>query len=231
MRRLILCSVLLAAACSSASGAATRSYPVGAFSSVRSAGPWIVRVHTGAAPSATASGDATMLDRLSVAVANGELVIDSKSGWRDMWNWGSRGPVTIDVTVPSLRSATLSGSGKVNVDRVASPTFEARLTGSGDLSIGAIDAQEIRLNLTGSGDLTAAGRVRALSIASTGSGDLHAAGLAAQDVDVRLVGSGDVAAAAARTATINLLGSGDVTIAGKARCTISKRGSGEIRCG
>ena len=102
MRRLIILSGLLAAACSPAGGATMRAYPVGSFDGIRSTGPWIVRVHTGAAPSARASGDADMLDRLIVDIADDELRIGSKPGWGDTFNWGRRGTVTIDVTVSNL---------------------------------------------------------------------------------------------------------------------------------
>lgn len=232
MRRLLLASVLLAAACSPAS-AATRSFPVGGFDRIRSSGPFDVRVRTGAAPSARASGDRARLDQLVIEVTDGELRIGTRPGWNGggNWSWGDHNRTIVEVTVPALRAATLAGSGDVTIDHIRARSFDGALAGSGNLAIASLEADQVSLSLTGSGDVTAAGRAGRAALALRGSGDMRVAKLAVVDGSIDLRGSGGIDAAISRTAQVALAGSGDVTIAGHPRCTIARHGSGEVTCG
>lgn len=228
MRHLVLAAALLASGCAS-SGATTRAFPVGGFDRIASRGSFKVNVRSGAAPSVQASGDDSRLDQLTIVVKDGELQIANKKSWT---SWlGAHGRVTIDIVVPGLRGATVTGSGDVTIDRVHTPAFTAALSGSGDLNVMAIEAEQVALRLTGSGDMTVAGRATSTTLAATGSGELHAGGLKVQDATIHAVGSGGVDATASRTATVSLTGSGDVKVAGSPRCTVAKRGSGSVSCG
>lgn len=211
--------------------AADRAFSVSGFDHIRSSVPFDVRVHTGPGPSVHARGPQEALDRLIVEVVRGELVIRSQSGrWWNGWNW-HRERAIIEVTVPTLVGATLSGPGDLTIDQIRTRSFGATLSGPGDLSIGSIEAAEVALVLNGPGDLTIAGRAAHAGITLRGPGDVRANGLSVRDATIALSGPGDIALSASGTVTGTLTGPGDVTIHGGARCEISKHGPGDVHCG
>ena len=226
--RMILLSLVAATACSS-STAATRNFRVGTFDRIANSAPIDVRVHVGPAPSARANGPQQMLDKLVVEVRAGELVVRTLPGnWFS--GWRNAGRTVVDVTVPALNGATLSGPGNLAVDRVRSRDFAARLSGPGDLSIGSVEAGRVTVDLSGPGDLTLAGRAGSGRLSLSGPGNIHAAGLTVRDADVALTGPGDIALSASGLVRGRLTGPGDITVTGGARCDIRTTGPGDVHC-
>jgi hypothetical protein len=243
MRALLLASILaMTAACNAgaqsggdargksdeAGAQASRNYQVGGFDKLTLTGSPNVVVAVGGQPSVRAEGDAADLERLEIAVVDGELRIGMRPG-SSSW-FGSHHGITVHVTVPGLRAASIAGSGDINIDRVQGQTFAASVGGSGDLDVRQLRVGQASFALTGSGGITAAGAAQSATASLNGSGDLRLAGFETAAANVTVVGSGDVALRATGTAQIQLTGSGDVTIAGGARCTIARTGSGDVRC-
>lgn len=212
--------------------AATRSIPVPNFVKLRVEGPYTVRVHTGAKVSVRASGPQSRLDKLTVESRGNTLILSTEKSWS--WrglSWGKDDAVTIDITVPMLEGAELTGSGDVAIDRVRTGDFAATLTGSGNLTVSQLDSSRLKASVTGSGDLSLAGKTARADMSVTGSGDLRGAGLAVNLLTATVMGSGDISVGPTRVARAKVMGSGDIRIAGRPNCTSSKMGSGEIRCG
>jgi hypothetical protein len=237
VRRYPMRAVLLAGALALLSGCgdgaqaraqARRDFQVGAFDRIDLAGSPDVVVAVGAQPSVRAEGDAATIERLEIAVVEGELRIGMRPG---SGNWGGHRRVTIHVTVPALRAASISGSGDMRIDRIEGARFAGQIAGSGDLDVTALRVGEASFAVRGSGGISAAGAAPRATLNVAGSGGLSLAGFETADAAISLAGSGDIALRATRTAAIQLDGSGDVTIAGPAHCTIAKTGSGDVRCG
>lgn len=210
--------------------AASRSFAVSGFDRIQSSVPFDIRVHTGAAPSVRAVGPQQAIDGLSIDVQGGQLTIRNKARrWWGGWNW-SRERATIEIAVPTLSAATLSGPGDMAIDRVTGRSFTATLNGPGDLSLASVDAGDLTLVISGPGDVTASGRANSARITLHGPGDVRARTLTVRDATINLSGPGDVAITASGTATGSLNGPGDIVVDGGARCTISKHGPGDVTC-
>ncbi|HEY0011505.1 MAG TPA: head GIN domain-containing protein [Allosphingosinicella sp.] len=209
---------------------ARRDFQVGQFQSLSLTGPSDVVVVVGGAPSVRAEGDAEMIERLEIAVVNGDLQIGFKDGSSFRSVFRSDRGVTVHVTVPSLAAANLTGSGDVRIDRVQGERFAGNLSGSGDIEIGQLRVGEAAFNLAGSGSIRAAGAAQRAALSLAGSGDMDLSRLESRNLAVSLMGSGDVNARATETAQVSLMGPGDVTVAGPARCRIEHRGPGNVRC-
>nr|MDP8993858.1 DUF2807 domain-containing protein [Pseudomonadota bacterium] len=87
-----------------------RDFRVGAFESVSLGGSHEVNVAVGGAPSVRAEGPQELLDRLEIEVRDGDLRIGSRGGHGSFFRHGR---VTVHVTVPSLSSAQVGGSGSM----------------------------------------------------------------------------------------------------------------------
>jgi len=209
--------------------AATRSYDVNGFTGVDLRGSDDVDVAVGPAFSVKAEGDSALLEELEITVSNGTLRIGRKG--HDGWNWSNSDQgLRIHVTMPSINSASVAGSGDLKVDRT-SGSFKGAIGGSGNLTVAAIGGGDVDLAIGGSGDLTVSGTAARLSASVAGSGDIDAKGLTATSASVSVVGSGNITATVNGNAAVNIAGSGDVDLGGGAKCAISAVGSGEAHCG
>jgi hypothetical protein len=217
---------------SAASGAATqRSYQLTGFDGVSIGGPYHAIVKVGPAASVRAEGPGKELDRMEVKVEGGKLVVERKEKNRWFGNSDKGDRVTLHVTVPSLSSASIGGSGEMQIDRVEGATFAAAIAGSGDMEIGALRVDTGNFSVAGSGNIWAKGSAGNVKISIAGSGDVNLDGVESRTASVSIAGSGEVRTHAKETADVSIVGSGDVTVSGGAKCSVSKKGSGDVRCG
>jgi hypothetical protein len=209
---------------------AQRSYQVASFQRIEVAGPYQVDVRTGGAPSVSASGPKSAIDRLVVEVKGDKLFIHPDNhGFFSGGEW--RGPVTVHVTAPAIVGASLAGSGDLRVDKVGGQSFEGNVGGSGNLAVDSLKVQSLNLSIGGSGNVgVGAGEAQDANYAVTGSGGIDARAVRSGTANVAITGSGGVQGQATASANINIMGSGDVTLTGGAHCTVSKVGSGNARC-
>ena len=227
-------ALLLSAVALAAGGqarAATRAFPVAGFDKIRNATPFDVRVHVGGAPGARAEGTQEVLDRLELTVRDGQLTVGTARGsWWSGWS-SSRGHAVIDVSVPTLVAAGVTGPGNMNVDRARGPAFIAGVSGPGALTIGLLEARDATLAVSGPGDLMVTGRAQTALVALSGPGNIKARGFATRDATVTLSGPGNIDVGVSGSAAVNLSGPGDVRIAGHPRCTVRRSGPGSVSCG
>lgn len=208
---------------------ASRNYDVGDFSKIELAGPYEVRVKTGAKPGVTASGPRNVLDRLVVEVKGGELQIHPREGhfsFRD----SPSSKVVIEVSAGALEGAAIAGSGDLSIDKVTGGDFKANIGGSGSLDLGTVEVAKLEVDIGGSGDVRASGKASSARYNVAGSGDIALGQVETKDLDVSIAGSGSVAARSTGKAKVTVLGSGGVDVSGGAKCETHKLGSGDIRC-
>lgn len=226
--RHILALPFLFVALGGSAQAAERTFPAGDFHRIASSGTPHVIVTVGPTVSVRAVGEvAADLERLSIAVADGELKIGI---WPDPGYNGGRRTVTVHVTVPSLDGASLTGAGNISIDRIAGPAFLGSVSGAGNIEIGALKADRARLSVSGSGNMRAAGTVGQIDVQVSGSGIADLRGLDGGDAHLSVSGSGNTELGSARTADIVGSGSGGVSVGGRPHCTVHTTGFGEISC-
>ncbi|WP_109808355.1 head GIN domain-containing protein [Sphingosinithalassobacter portus] len=238
MRPLILFAALPLAACGFAGNQgeharssgqhATRDFAASDFTQVDLRGSDDVSVVIGQQFKVHAEGDSKQIERLRIEVVDGTLRIgrEGNSGW----SWGSDDDVHIQVTMPRITGASVSGSGDMDVER-GDGDFAGDISGSGNLNIRGLQAGRASLSISGSGDIEAAGNAESLTLSISGSGDIDAEGLTASQASVAVNGSGDVTATVNGNASVSVSGSGDVELGGGATCTVNKSGSGDVSCG
>ena len=199
----------------------------GTFDKVSAAGPDSVRFTTGYRWQVRAEGDARTLDRLRFLVEDGQLVV----GRRTSADKTKLPTATIYVTAPSIRAATLAGSGAFAVDRLSGEQVSATVAGSGDLTVDTVAARSLTGTIAGSGDLTVAGKADSARLTVAGSGTFDGHAFHAGDANATIAGSGSAVFHSDGTVAAHISGSGNVTVQGRATCHQSRSGSGSLRCG
>lgn len=178
------------------------------FSQLTLSLPATVTLSQGPTESLTITADDNILPLLSTRVVNNELLIE---GDRNR-GFSTTKEIRIRLTVKSLNSLKIKGSGDVLSDQFKGDKLDIAIEGSGDVKFKEIRADQLRIAITGSGDV-AIGNVESQSIESKiqGSGDIRFGALRAGQVSITLNGSGDISAAgSADKVAIEISGSGDV---------------------
>lgn len=182
--------------------AATETRSVPAFNAIELAGANVVTVAVGTKQSVTVRADSNLVGRVTTTVHRGALVVSQRGSFT------TRSPMSVDVTVPSIHSITLSGSGVLAVERVKSPRLYVRVPGNGVVTV--------------------AGIVTRLDVRLGGSGDVRLGDLTARDVAARVSGSGRLIVHATGTLGASISGSGAIFYTGNPVVTQSITGSGVV---
>jgi hypothetical protein len=207
--------------------AAERDFPAAGFDKVDLAAAGKVEVHSGGRFAVHASGDPQFLDLLTVKVVKGTLVI----GWaREHVNMNGHDPIRIQVSMPRISGATLSGAGTLSVDRAEAPDFAATLKGAGTLDLAALRADRARFEMGGAGKITAAGNAGSVDAHVRGVGAIELSGLAARSGTLDMSGTGSIKARVDGPVDATMHGMGSVDVIGHPRCTIHKSGLGSVHC-
>jgi hypothetical protein len=159
------------------------------------------------------------------------------------------GPVTVYVTLPTVRALSVSSSGRLQLDAVQSRALRLAVSGSGRLQVGQVKASRVHTTLSSSGSLTlqqvqadslqagvsgsgrlvAAGSCRYAELILSSSGGLDAGELAVQDCQARLSGSGNARVRVAHALDARLSSSGSLLVRGTPQLSSHVSGSGRVR--
>jgi hypothetical protein len=168
--------------------AATQTRTLPPFSAVDLAGSNNVSIHVGGEQAVIVRGDDNLLKYVTTGVRDGELVIGESRSLE------SRSRMSVEITVPSLGSLVLAGSGILDVEGAHGGLLSVRAPGSGVLS--------------------ASGSVRQLDVSLAGSGSLQLRQLVARDVSASISGSGRIDVDATRSLNATVSGSGAIFYSG-----------------
>jgi hypothetical protein len=183
--------------------AATQSRELGAFHAVDFAGSNMVTVRLGSKQTVTVRADDNLIDRVTTRVVAGTLVIANRGSFT------TESPMSVAVTVPSLKASTLSGSGIVNLENVK--------------------ASQLTVSLSGSGVIRASGTANRLDVRLGGSGDAQLGGLVARDAQATVNGSGRIVVNATNRLHAAVAGNGAIVYTGSPTLvTTDVTGSGAV---
>ncbi len=213
-----------------AAQAATRTYIITDFDSVRVEAPIAVAVQTRRGVTARGEGDADLLERLSLTVSARVLTVRLKPSPFEGRRTGAGATVRLFLTAPALRGASLAGSGTLAIEGMAALNARVASSGSGSLSVAGIAADTLAVVQQGAGALRLAGKAGKGAVQLLGSGVIDASALTVADLDVNAEGAGSVAALATRSAKIVAVGAASVTVEGHPACTVRHAGSGTVSC-
>ncbi len=180
----------------------TESRKLGSFSTIDSRGSIDIDVSVGQAQTVAVTADDNLLSIVETKIENGNLVI------RPTKSYNSKKGILVRITVPALKTVSLSGSG--------------------DATVRGISGSAFALSVKGSGDAKLSGSTQKFEGSIAGSGDIDAISLNADTVEVSVKGSGDAAVCAIRSLQASVMGSGDVTYKGSPKVQKSVLGSGSV---
>ena len=229
MRTFLPFAAVTALALAAPANAASRNFGVSGFDRIRVEGPFKVKLATGVAPFATASGGSpAALDSVTIDVQGRTLVIRSnRSSWSG-YSGENKGPVEISIGTHDLNSATLNGSGSLAIDKAKGLSFDLSVQGAGSASIGSVAVDQLKVAISGTASATIAGTAPKLTAIVRGISALDASGLATKDAVIGAQGSATVRAKVTNSVKIDTQGPATIELAGRPACTVKAAGSASI---
>jgi hypothetical protein len=163
---------------------------------------------------------------ITTEVRDGVLYIGRKRGSSIRTRRGIR----FDLTVDTLESLSMSGSGDAVAGRLEADDFKVTISGSADVVVGEFDVDWLTVSVSGSGELLVKEiNARKLSTSISGSGEVAASGVAENQV-ISITGSGDYIAPKLQSASVtaNVIGSGSVDVWVTEELDAAVTGSGDV---
>lgn len=182
----------------------TEARTVSGFHAIDVAGVLAVEVTVGKPARVEVRGEADLIAKVTTAVSDGVLVLDTK-----VKSFHHRNHLRVFVDVPSLDALTVSGTG--------------------DLKVAGVAANRFALSVPGTGQIKIAGETKQLDIKIDGTGNLEAKSFASKDASIDVRGTGSATLRATESVQINVTGTGSVEVVGNpARVKKSVTGVGAI---
>jgi hypothetical protein len=220
--------VAAAALLTAPASAATRNFGINSFDRVRVDGPFKVRLVTGKAPFARASGGSAALDGLKVDVQGRTLIVRASSTTWAGASGTSNGPIEIDLGTHELTAAWVNGSGTLHIDKVKGLTFDLSVQGSGAGGIAQADIDQLRVSVGGTGTALVAGRSGKLKAVVRGVSTLDASKLGVKDAELAAEGPATVLASVSNAAKVDGSGVATIILTGNPACTARMAGSASL---
>lgn len=213
--------------CTQVTGAIeTRSYTVDPFQGISSGIAADIYVTEGATTEVTMVAQTQLLDGVRFEVVNDVLEIS----YDRCYNTSRK--VEINITIPHLHTAKLSGSGTIVTNSnftSGNRDLEVAISGSGEMNLN-IDSDNSAVDISGSGSVNLqTGTQDQMDIRISGSGDVRAQGMTT-DQNITISGSGTVRSfdCPTRNAVVNISSSGDAYVLASDNLSGSISGSGTI---
>ena len=208
--------------------AETRNFGVSGFDKVRVDGPFKVRLTTGVAPFAQATGSARAIDGVALDVRGQTLIVHSNQSSWGGYSGEDVGPVEIAIGTHELSAASLNGSGSLDINAVKGLAFDLSVQGSGGAAIAEADVDQLRVNVIGAASASLGGRAGKMTAIVRGISSLDAAGLTVKDATIGAEGAATVKAAVTNEVTVDGTGTATITLTGSPSCTVRTHGSASV---
>lgn len=196
--------------------------------SFRSAGK--VYVKQGSPQKVEIEGSAETLEKIKTKVEEGRLSIGPEEKWNN-WSWGNEDDVTVYITVASIETLSVSGSGDMIVQtKITGNNLKLNVSGSGSLQA-EMDVADVDADVSGSGDMDLKGKCKSFTSDISGSGSINLTASIAGVADFDISGSGKVeASGSSQSVKAEITGSGKILAANfeTDKCSVRISGSGDM---
>jgi len=221
----------------------TKTLTLSDFDAIQNNNSINVVINQGETQEVRVEGHQNIIDRLKLDVSDKTWKIDLLRGnYRNI-------ELTVYITIPTLTSVNLNGSGNVeigsfqdltslqleingsgnieNTDNITSQNISIDIAGSGSCKLNAISTK-LETSISGSGDISLSGTITNQIVEIIGSGKYLAFNCLSDNVEVSISGSGDVEVFANSLLDVAIAGSGNVYYKGTPNVKVDISGSGTI---
>ncbi|RIV17934.1 DUF2807 domain-containing protein [Fibrisoma montanum] len=203
----------------------TRTFSLSNFDKVSLGSAFTISVRQGSNYSVKASGRKQDIDDLEANVSGGTLVVRYRQNMRR----NNRERVNIDVVMPALRGADLSGASTSTITGFRKQdALDLSVSGASTSTID-VDADRLTMDLSGASNVTLKGRADKVKGDVSGATRLRAYDLKTETATVDASGASSVQINAAKELTVEASGASSVRYKGAPSISSNTSGASSVR--
>ena len=205
----------------------TKTITVPEFTGIDLAGAANIIISQGTTQKVEVAAQQNIIDRLETNVSGGIWIVKLEDGSYSNYD------LTIYITVPTISSMLVSGSGNIKVnDFTGQDDLELTITGSGNIETNAFGGCEnLSVSITGSGNVMGKDDfpdLKNMTVHIGGSGNFQGFAIVSDNCQISIPGSGVCFVTVNNALNISISGSGSVFYKGSPTITQSITGSGVV---
>jgi hypothetical protein len=220
--------LMLALVVATPAAAAERNYTVTDFNQIRVTGPYKVRLTTGVAPFARASGSTAALDGVTIDVSGRILTVRRNPSASSGYPGQPTGPVEIEIGGHDLTIAGVVGSGSLDINAVRGMAFSLTVEGAGSARIGDVAVDQLKVWIAGTGSAALAGSAKSATLLIRGMSSLEASGLNVDHATLGTEGPAMARLTVTDTVKVDAKGVSQIELSGSPACTVTAAGSATV---
>ncbi|WP_138993563.1 head GIN domain-containing protein [Larkinella sp. C7] len=204
----------------------TRTFNVSNFDKLDLGSAFIIHVTRGSGYKVTASGRGDDLDDLEAKVINNKLQVR----YKDKLGWNrNRQRVTVNVTLPDLKSVSFSGASRSDVTGFRNlKELAVDISGASTSTI-EVDAERVLVDLSGASNVTLTGQAKRLDGEVSGATTLKAYDLKVSSAKVDLSGASSARMNVSDRLDADASGASSLTYRGSASIRSNTSGASSIK--
>ena len=204
-----------------------RTFPVSNFDKLDLGSAFTIHVRQGGSFSVKASGRDKDIQELEATVSGGTLKVRYKD---KNWGWNNRERITLDITMPALKAAELSGATTTDVrgfKNQGSIAFE--VSGASKLDMD-VDADKFTLDASGASTIVLIGSADRVVAEVSGASSLRAFDMSSKAVTISASGASSARVSATEALTAEASGASSVRYKGGAtKVSSNSSGASSVR--
>lgn len=207
----------------------TKERSIDNFDAIKVSGSFDVELTSNMKNQLSIYTDENLIEDIITEVKDGTLIIRTKK--KSYFKTSNRKSIKIKVPLAALKSAQLSGSGKIlSQETIQSNRLNTSLSGSGKIILN-VATQNLNSQLSGSGKIQLKGEAQKVATKLSGSGSIRLQEVQAKDAEATLAGSGSIYLSCSNDLEATIAGSGRIRYFGEPAGKIHTKvaGSGSIR--
>lgn len=193
------------------------------FNQVRASGSFDVDIHKDSVYRVEINAEENIIPYITTELSGEVLHI----GIKNHFNLKPNYPIHVDVYLPALTGAHLSGSGSVTTETFDVPSMDASVSGSGDFVL-KTNTHQLYVDISGSGSFDLEGSADQAELNISGSGDIHGLNMVTDTCDATISGSGNMYVNVIDRLNVHISGSGNIYYMGNPAMNLSISGSGKV---
>jgi Putative auto-transporter adhesin, head GIN domain len=209
------------------SNADDRTFSVSNFDKLDLGSAFTIHVRQGGSFSVKASGRDKDIQELEASVSGGTLKIRYKD---QKWGWNNRERITIDITMPTLKAADLSGATNTDIrgfKNQGSVAFD--VSGASKLDM-EVDADRLSIDFSGASSIVFTGKADRVEGELSGASSLRAFEMNSKTVNLSVSGASSARVSASEALNVEASGASSVRYKGGAtKVSSNSSGASSVR--
>ncbi len=203
----------------------TRKFNLKDFQNVHAGSAMIITIVKGSNYKIELKGREQDIEDIVAKVEGGKLIVGYPNSWK---NWKNRKNVYLDIVMPTLTGAYISGACTAKVNGFSNESMKISISGASTGSFD-VDADNLAVDVSGASQLKLIGKGKILDLDVSGASTFNGYEFTTKDADIDASGASGVKAFVSEKATADASGASSIVCKGGGRLKSNTSGASSAK--